>query len=72
MYADNETGDVVEDGLKCVCVLAHDPQTTYSHTGKTYEKQLYFAPAPDSVIVDPWRNYFSSEYRVLYYGRENK
>ena len=72
IYADNETGDIVEDGLKCVCVLAHDPQTTYSHTGKTYEKQLYFTPAPESVIVDPWRNYVSSEYRVIYYGRENK
>jgi len=71
-FADPETGDHVQDGTKCVCLLAHDPQTTYNHTGKTYEKQLYFSPAKDSIIVDPWRNYKHPEYKVIHYGDSNK
>lgn len=71
-YADPETGDHVKDGTKCLCLLAHDPQTTYSHTGKTYEKQLYFTPAKDSIIVDPWRNYAHPKHKVIHYGHSNK
>ena len=70
MFADKETGDLIGDGVKCVCVLAHDPQTTYSHTGKTYSQQLYFSPAPGSIIIDPWRNYVSDHYKVIYYGNK--
>jgi UDPglucose 6-dehydrogenase len=72
IYADNENHENIELAIECVCVLAHDPQTTYSHTGKIYEQKLYFKPLKGSVIIDPWRNYISSEYRVIHYGKDNK
>jgi UDPglucose 6-dehydrogenase len=68
MYADNETQDMIDGEIDCVCVLAHDPQTTYSHTGKTYEQKLYFTPAKGSTVIDPWRCFKNSDYEVVYYG----
>jgi len=68
MYADTETNDIVEDGTDCVVILAHDPQTTYSHTGKNYEQKLYFIPKQGSTIVDPWRCFRHNNYDVIYYG----
>jgi UDPglucose 6-dehydrogenase len=68
IYADNETNDNVEREIDCVCVLAHDPQTTYSHTGKRYEQKLYFTPKEGSIIVDPWRCFKNNRYSVIYYG----
>jgi UDPglucose 6-dehydrogenase len=67
-YADNGTGDTLPDGFDCVCLLAHDPQTTYSHTGKLYEQKLYFTPKEGSTIVDPWRCFKNDRYNVIYYG----
>jgi UDPglucose 6-dehydrogenase len=75
-YADNETGDDPELKLgtepDCVCFLAHDPQTTYHHTGKKYEQKLYFTPKPGSVVIDPWRCFNDNRYRIVYYGCDDK
>ena len=68
IYADNETNDNIEGELDCVCLLAHDPQTTYSHTGKQYQQKLYFTPKQGSTIVDPWRCFKDDRYKVIYYG----
>lgn len=68
MYADIETGDNTDREIDCVCVMAHDPQTTFSHTGKKYEQKLYFRPVKGNVIIDPWRCFHSKDYHVMYYG----
>ena len=67
-YADIETGDNVGKQIDCVCVLAHDPNITYSHTGIHYTKKLYFNPAPGNTIIDPWRNFKDDRYKIIYYG----
>jgi UDPglucose 6-dehydrogenase len=68
LYADPKTNDYVDTGTDCVCVMAHDPQTTYEHTGKKYEQKLYFEPKQGATIVDPWRSFKNNRYKVIYYG----
>jgi hypothetical protein len=68
IYADNETNDNIEGEFDCVCLLAHDPQTTYSHTGKQYQQKLYFTPKKGITVIDPWRCFKDSRYNVIYYG----
>ena len=67
-YADPETEDVLEGIQDCVCVMAHDPQTTYDHTGRSYQQKLYFDLAKGSTVIDPWRCFKDSDYNVIYYG----
>lgn len=67
-FADPETGD--DPGpIDCVCVLAHDPQTTFAHTGKSYSQELYFELPAGNTVVDPWRIYSSDKYHVVHYGK---
>lgn len=68
LYADIETGDNVDREIDCVCVMAHDPQTTFDHTGKRYEQKLYFRPCKGNTIIDPWRCFRHVDYAVVYYG----
>ena len=68
MYADNETGDNVGKEIDCVTVMAHDPQTTFDHTGKKYDQKLYFRPVKGNTIIDPWRCFKNNNYFVIYYG----
>jgi UDPglucose 6-dehydrogenase len=68
MYADIETGDNVDREIDCVVVMAHDPQTTFNHTGKKYEQKLYFRPFQGNTIIDPWRCFRHADYHVVYYG----
>ena len=68
IYADNETGDNIGKEIDCVCVMAHDPQTTFGHTGKIYEQKLYFNPIKGNTIVDPWRCFKHKDYNIVYYG----
>ena len=67
-YADPETEDILEGIQDCVCVMAHDPQTTYDHTGRSYQQKLYFDLAKGSTIIDPWRCFRDKDYNVVYYG----
>jgi UDPglucose 6-dehydrogenase len=68
-YADPETGDQLTEEQDCVCVMAHDPKTTYGHTGKKYEQKLYFKLKEGSTIIDPWRCFSDEKYKVIYYGK---
>lgn len=68
MYADNETGDNAGKVIDCVTVMAHDPQTTFDHTGKKYEQKLYFKPVKGNTIIDPWRCFTHEDYNIVYYG----
>lgn len=68
VYADNETGDNAGKVIDCVTVMAHDPQTTFDHTGKKYEQKLYFKPVKGNTIIDPWRCFTHEDYNIVYYG----
>ncbi len=68
-YADPHTGDILYGEQDSVCVMAHDPQTTYSHTGKKYEQKLYFDLKTGSTVIDPWRCFKNKNYNVIYYGK---
>ena len=67
-YADPETGDVLEGEQDCVCVMTHDPQTTYDHTGKKYSQKIYFELRAGCTVIDPWRSFKDDKYKVIYYG----
>ncbi len=67
-YADPETGDMPEGEQDCVCVMTHDPQTTYDHTGKTYQQRIYFDLRVGCTVIDPWRCFKDERYKVIYYG----
>jgi len=69
-YADPETGDMPEGEQDCVCVMTHDPQTTYDHTGKTYQQRIYFDLRAGCTVIDPWRYFKDERYRVIYYGQQ--
>jgi len=68
-FADPETGNILEGEQDCVCVMAHDPQTTYNHTGKIYEQKLYFDLRAGATVIDPWRCFKDKKYKILYYGQ---
>lgn len=67
-YSDPLTGDLVNDATDAVILLAHNRQITYGYTGEQSVQQLYFTPGPQSVILDPWRKFKNSDYRVIHYG----
>jgi UDPglucose 6-dehydrogenase len=69
-YSDPLTGDHIEDGVQAIVLLAHDQQITYGYTGQDTEQALYFKPAQQSVIVDPWRKFHSNDESILviHYG----
>jgi hypothetical protein len=48
--------------------MTHDPQTTYSHTGKKYEQKLYFDLKEGAIVIDPWRCFKDDRYKIIYYG----
>lgn len=67
-YSDPLTGDTVADGQNAVVLLAHNRQITYGYTGELPEQQLYFTPGSQSIILDPWRKFNSTNYKVIHYG----
>lgn len=74
VYADPLTGDQVEDGTKAVILLAHNPAVTYAGTGVEIKTaNLYFTPAPGSVILDPWRTTGDiGGIKVIHYGNTRR
>lgn len=69
-YCDPLTGDQVEDGYTAIVLLAHNRQITYGYTGELPEQQLYYKLGNDSIVVDPWRRYSTSNttIKVIHYG----
>jgi UDPglucose 6-dehydrogenase len=71
-YADPHTNDDVNkllgDPAKAVCVMAHDANVTYHHTGKKFKKNLYFNLLEGSTVIDPWRNFKNDSYKIIYFG----
>ena len=67
-YCDPLVGRLVEDNYNAIVLLAHNRQITYGYTGELPEQQLYYKPGDRSVVVDPWRKFESSNYKVIHYG----
>ena len=58
--------------FKAVVLLGHSAETTYRYTNQEYKDKLYCYLEPGSIVVDPWRNFFSSDFKVIYYGNTRK
>lgn len=74
-YADPLTNDnVIEGAVKCVVLMAHNAEITYSGTGVDVKpNSFYFEIDQGSVIVDPWRTVPDIEgIRVIHYGNPRK
>jgi UDPglucose 6-dehydrogenase len=69
-YSDTLTGDYVADNTRAIVLLAHNQQITYGYTGQDTQQNMYFSPAPDSIVVDPWRKFHSHDTSiiVIHYG----
>ena len=68
IYVDPLTGDEFNSSEPSVFLLAHSVSTTYKYTGKNSTDQLYCTIPPNSVVVDPWRNYINENCKVIHYG----
>jgi UDPglucose 6-dehydrogenase len=68
-YADPQTGDILDGEQDCVCVMTHNPQVTYGHTGKKYQQKIYFNLRIGATVIDPWRCFEDERYNILYYGK---
>jgi hypothetical protein len=53
----------------CVCVMTHDPQTTYSTQARNTSRKLYFDLKLGSTVIDPWRCFKDKRYEIIYYGK---
>lgn len=73
-YVDPLTNDHLHDPVPAIILLAHNRQVTYGYTGLADEQGLYFIPAGNSIIVDPWRTFTTDikNYRVIHYGNTRK
>ena len=55
--------------VKGVVLLAHNRRITYGYAGEQNTQELYSAIEPESVIVDPWRQYpRNTNIKVIHYG----
>ena len=71
-YIDPLTGDMPEDPVRGVILLAHNAGVTYDYVdqhSKLREQTLYCKIADGSIVVDPWRTYHTDErVGVIHYG----
>jgi UDPglucose 6-dehydrogenase len=51
-----------------VVLLAHNPSVTYNYINNQQSNDLYCVLNEDSVIVDPWRSFSDTRYKVIHYG----
>jgi UDPglucose 6-dehydrogenase len=51
-----------------VVLLAHNPSVTYNYINNQQSNNLYCKLNEDSVIVDPWRSFSDTSYKVIHYG----
>ena len=51
-----------------VVLLAHNPSVTYNYMNNQKSNNLYCELYEDSVIVDPWRSFSDTRYKVIHYG----
>jgi UDPglucose 6-dehydrogenase len=72
IYVDTFTGDIYNPSDPCVFLMAHSAATTYKYTrlSEYAFDALYCAIPSGSTVVDPWRNYKTSNntIKVIHYG----
>lgn len=72
IYIDPLTGDMPEDPVRGVILLAHNAGITYDYVdeySKLREQKLYCEIEDGSIVVDPWRTYKTDKHiGVLHYG----
>jgi len=64
IYVDPYT-DPSNKSYSAVVLLAHNNKITY---GVSDKNDFYCKINTDSIIVDPWRSFFSNDYEVVHYG----
>ena len=70
VYADPLTGDDYTPEGPGVILMAHNAGITYDYAGIDKHQDLYFEIQPGSVVVDPWRQFKTSDssVKVIHYG----
>jgi UDPglucose 6-dehydrogenase len=66
-YIDPLTGDDINDVFGVV-LLAHNRAVTYEYRGFNERQSLYCKIEKESIIVDPWRTFKSTDHTVIHYG----
>jgi UDPglucose 6-dehydrogenase len=66
-YIDPLTGDDINDVFGVV-LLAHNRAVTYEYRGFNEQQSLYCKIEKESIIVDPWRTFKSTDHTVIHYG----
>lgn len=74
VYIDPLTEGKFDGSVKGVVLLAHNRRITYGYAGEENVQELYCGIADGSVIVDPWRQYTTSNpnVKVIHYGNTRK
>jgi UDPglucose 6-dehydrogenase len=69
-YVDPLTEAVNPQSILGVVLLAHNRQITYGYSGEQLAQTLYCDIQPGSTVVDPWRNFISTDsgITVIHYG----
>ena len=72
IYIDPLTGDNIES-VQGVILLAHNKRVTYEYRGFAETQGLYCTIEKGSIVVDPWRTFFTLEdIKVVHYGNTRK
>jgi UDPglucose 6-dehydrogenase len=67
-YVDPYTGDNNTIDNPAVILLAHSAEVTYQYQSSNNVDELYCSIPAGSVVVDPWRKFYSKDHIVLHYG----
>jgi UDPglucose 6-dehydrogenase len=70
VYIDPLTEPSVPDSIKGVVLLAHNQVITYGYAGVDEQQKLYCKIEDGSTIIDPWRQYTTTNpnIKVIHYG----
>jgi UDPglucose 6-dehydrogenase len=70
VYIDPLTEPSVPESIKGVILLAHNQVITYGYAGVDDQQQLYCKIEDGSTIIDPWRQYATTNpnIKVIHYG----
>jgi len=73
-YIDPYTGDDYEPRDPGVFLMAHSAEVTYEYTGQKNQAkdELYCTIPIGSIVVDPWRKFYSHASKVIHYGNTRK
>tara|TARA_B100001057_G_scaffold134288_1_gene133751 strand:- start:1879 stop:3105 length:1227 start_codon:yes stop_codon:yes gene_type:complete len=58
--------------FKAVVLLAHNASITYNYTDKEHNQKLYCYLEEGSIVIDPWRKFNDTRYKVIHYGNTRK